>query len=75
MARLTDQPAATSKAIRTLQPNPLADFELRVQSFRVLYNVDIERAEVVLLLVGIKDGNKLIVEGEEFHGHRSDPPE
>jgi hypothetical protein len=31
--------------------------------------------EVVILLVGQKVGNALIVGGEEFHGHRSHPPE
>jgi hypothetical protein len=29
----------------------------------------------LLLLIGVKVGNKLIVEEEEFHGHRSDPPQ
>jgi hypothetical protein len=39
----------------------------------VLYNV--EGNEVVILIVGRKVGNKLIVEGEEFHGHQDDPVE
>jgi len=38
----------------------------------VLYNVAVERSEVILLLIGVKSGNQLIVEGEECHGHRSD---
>ena len=53
----------------------LAEFELRVGDLRVLYNVDIEAAEVVLLIVGRKVGNALIVGNEEFHGHEEDPPE
>jgi hypothetical protein len=28
-----------------------------------------------LLVVGRKVGNKLIVEGKEFHGHQDNPPE
>ena len=40
---------------------------------RVLYNV--EEEEVVLLIVGRKVGNTLIVEGEEFHGHQDNPVE
>jgi hypothetical protein len=40
---------------------------------RVLYNV--ERTEVALLAVGRKVGNKLIVKGAEFHGHKDHPPE
>jgi mRNA-degrading endonuclease RelE of RelBE toxin-antitoxin system len=74
-ARLRDQPTIPTKAVRRLRPNPLAEFELRVQDFRVLYNVDRDSSEVLLLIVGRKVGNKLIVGGREFHGHRGDPPE
>lgn len=61
------------RAIKRLRPNPLAEYELRVGDLRVLYNV--EGSDVVLLVVGRKAGNKLIVEGEEFHGHQDDPAE
>lgn len=74
-ARLRDQPASPTKSIRRLRPNPLAEFELRVQDLRVLYNVEADNSEVVLLVVGRKVGNKLMVGGKEFHGHRSDSPE
>jgi mRNA-degrading endonuclease RelE of RelBE toxin-antitoxin system len=74
-ARLRDQPATPTKAIRRLRPNPLVEFELRVRDLRVLYNVERDKSEVVLLIVGRKVGNKLLVGGKEFHGHRSDPPE
>jgi mRNA-degrading endonuclease RelE of RelBE toxin-antitoxin system len=74
-ARLREQPTIPTKAIRRLRSNPLAEFELRVRGFRVLYNVEQDSSEVVLLVVGRKVGNKLIVGGEEFHGHRGDPPE
>jgi mRNA-degrading endonuclease RelE of RelBE toxin-antitoxin system len=70
-ARLANQPTTASKAVKRLRPNPLADFELRVGNLRVLYNVTGD--EVVLLVIGRKVGNKLIVNGEEFHGHRDDP--
>ncbi len=74
-ARLREQPTAPTGAIKRLRPNPLAEFELRVRDLRVLYNVEEENSEVVLLIVGRKSGNKLIVGGEEFHGHQGDPPE
>jgi mRNA-degrading endonuclease RelE of RelBE toxin-antitoxin system len=73
--RLREQPTVPTKANRLLRPNPLAEFELRVQDLRVLYNVDRDNSEVVLLIIGRKVGNKLIVGGKEFHGHRGDPPE
>ncbi len=72
-ARLQDRPTTPTRAIKRLRPNPLVEFELRVGDLRVLYNV--EEAEVVLLVVGRKVGNKLIVAREEFHGHQDYPIE
>jgi mRNA interferase RelE/StbE len=73
-ARLQHQPTMHSKSIKRLRPNPFAEFELRVGDLRVLYN-NVEEEEVVLLIVGRKVGNKLIVEGEEFRGHQDNPVE
>jgi mRNA-degrading endonuclease RelE of RelBE toxin-antitoxin system len=70
LARLTNNPKKPTRAIKRLRPNPLAEFELRAGDLRVLYNV--EGAEVVLLVIGRKTGNKLIVKGQEFHGHQND---
>src|SRR6516162_10697366 len=72
-SRLEHQPTTPSKAIKRLRPNPLAEFELRAGDLRALYNV--EGDQVVVLIVGRKEGNKLIVEGEEFHGHQDHPAE
>jgi mRNA-degrading endonuclease RelE of RelBE toxin-antitoxin system len=74
-ARLQDQPMVPSRAVKPLRPNPLAGYELRLGDLRVLYNVDEENSEVVVVALGRKVGNKLIVEGEEFDGHQSDPAE
>jgi mRNA-degrading endonuclease RelE of RelBE toxin-antitoxin system len=70
-SRLEHEPTKPTRAIKRLRPNLFADFELRAGNLRVLYNVD--EGEVVVLLVGRKVGNKLIVEGEEFHGHEDNP--
>ncbi len=72
-SRLQHQPTTPTKALKRLRPNPLAEFELRAGDLRALYNV--EGDEVVILIVGRKVGNKLIVEGEEFHGHQDHPVE
>jgi len=72
-SRLQHQPTTPTKAIKRLRPNPFADYELRAGDLRALYNVD--EGEVVVLVVGRKVGNKLIVEGEEFHGHQDHPTE
>ncbi len=68
LSRLEHPPTTPTKAIKQLRPNPLAEFELRAGDLRALYNV--EGDEVIVLIVGRKVGNKLIVEGEEFHGHQ-----
>jgi len=73
LSRLSERPTTPTRSIKRLRPNPLASFELRAGDLRVLYNV--EENEVVLLIVGRKVGNKLIVEGEEFHGHQDNPPQ
>jgi mRNA-degrading endonuclease RelE of RelBE toxin-antitoxin system len=70
-ARLEHQPTIPTRAIKRLRPNPLAEFELRAGDLRVLYNVEYQ--EVIILMVGRKVGNKLVVEGEEFHGHQDNP--
>jgi mRNA-degrading endonuclease RelE of RelBE toxin-antitoxin system len=73
VARLEHQPTTETRAVKRLRPNPFAEFELRAGDLRVLDNV--EGDEVVLLVVGRKDGNRLIVEGEEFDAHQDDPAE
>ncbi len=71
LSRLEHQPTTPTRAIKRLRANPLAEFELRAGDLRALYNV--EGDEVVVVLVGRKAANKLIVEGEEFHGHQDHP--
>src|SRR5438552_12717304 len=73
LSRLEHQPTTPTRAIKRLRPNPFAEFELRAGNLRALYNV--EGDEVVILIVGRKVGNKLIVKGEEFHGHQDHPAE
>ena len=73
MTRLQDKPAIPTRAIKRLRPNPFAEFELRLGDLRVLYNVVDTNVEVLILLVGRKVGNRLLVGGQEFHGHESDP--
>ena len=71
-SRLLHQPTVETRNIKKLRPNPLVAYELRAGDLRALYNV--EGDEVILIVVGRKTGNKLLVKGEEFHGHQDDPP-
>jgi hypothetical protein len=69
-------PLAESKNMKTLRPNPVAERELRLLGkYRVLFSVNKKAKVVTIILVGEKQGNKLVVGGKEFHGHESDPPE
>jgi mRNA-degrading endonuclease RelE of RelBE toxin-antitoxin system len=74
-ARLVDQPTASSRAIKLLRPNPFAGYELRLGDLRVLYNVDEQVAEVVVVAIGREVGNTLYIAGEVFHEHESGSPE
>lgn len=73
MIHLQHQPTVLCKAVTRLQPNPLAEYELRIRTFRVLYNVEEDVNEVVIVAVGRKVGNKLRVKGAEFHEHEDNP--
>jgi mRNA-degrading endonuclease RelE of RelBE toxin-antitoxin system len=74
-ARLQDQPTVPSRAVKPLRPNAFASYELRLGGLQVLYSVDEESAEVIIVAVGNKVGDKLMIGGEEFHGHEGDPAE
>jgi mRNA-degrading endonuclease RelE of RelBE toxin-antitoxin system len=69
--RLPDHPNEPTRAIKQRRPNPVAPFELRLGDLRVLYNVIGE--EVILIAVGRKVGNRLIIDGKEFNEHQRDP--
>ncbi len=70
-SHLKHEPTKLSKSLKKLRPNPFAQYELRLEDYRVLYNVEDERQTVTIVAVGEKRGNKLMVAGEEFHGHES----
>ncbi len=73
---LLSNPLLESRNMKTLRPNPVAQRELRVfGKYRVLFNVDEEAKEVMIILVGEKRGNSLLVQDEEFTGHESDTAE
>ncbi len=64
--QLTQQPTVSTRNRKQLRANPLATWELRVQQFRVLYNVDEDVVTVFVVAVAVKEGNKFIIEGEEY---------
>jgi mRNA-degrading endonuclease RelE of RelBE toxin-antitoxin system len=74
-AYLSEGPLAETRNLKTLRPNPFAQRELRLAGkYRILFNIDKSEETVTILLVGEKQGNKLIVQGKEFTAHHEDPP-
>ena len=65
-ARLAESDATreTRNRFRLRRPSEFADFELRIQDFRVFYRVVGE--EVRVLLIGRKRGHELIVDERRF---------
>jgi mRNA-degrading endonuclease RelE of RelBE toxin-antitoxin system len=59
-------PTVPTRNRRQLRPNPLATWELRVQAFRVLYNVDEDIVTVFIVAVAVKAGHRFIIEGQEY---------
>ena len=65
-AQLSHEPLLETRNRKRLRPNPLAPWELRVGNIRVFYDVD-EPGIVTVVAIGVKDGSKLYLEGEEIH--------
>ena len=60
-----DDPARTTRnKFRLRRASPYADYELRINIWRVFYRLDGD--VVVVGIIGEKRGNSLIVEGEEL---------
>lgn len=71
-ARLSSDPLATTRHLKSLRPNPLAHRQLRLFGrYRVLFNVDEAKMTVTIVLVGEKRGNSLYVQGKRFTVHES----
>ena len=61
---LQDPTAETRNRFRLRRLSPQADFELRVEPWRVFYRVQEEL--VIVELIGRKRGNSLVIDGKEF---------
>src|SRR5436190_20899378 len=64
--QLSHQPTVQTRNRKLLRENPLAAWEVRIQQFRVLYNVDEESSTVFVVAIAVKEGNKFIIDGQEY---------
>ena len=65
-AVLRSGPTRESKNQKPLRPNPLARWELRVGELRVFYDVPEGTDSVIIVGVGRKRGNRLLIGGREY---------
>jgi mRNA-degrading endonuclease RelE of RelBE toxin-antitoxin system len=64
--QLVHEPLTDSRNRKPLRPNDLSQWELRVDRFRVFYDVAGQDAAVVVKAIGWKEHNKLFIHGREF---------
>jgi len=62
--QLRHEPTVETRKRKRLRPNVVAEWELRVGKFRVLYNVDDNTLTVRIEAIGFKVGNLLFVRGK-----------
>jgi mRNA-degrading endonuclease RelE of RelBE toxin-antitoxin system len=62
--QLRQQPMKKTRNRKRLRPNDVAEWELRVDKFRIFYNADREALIVSIQAVGFKIGNLLFIRGE-----------
>jgi hypothetical protein len=71
-ARLSSDPLATIRHLKSLRSNPVAHRELRLFGrYRVLFSLDETEMTVTIVLIGEKRGNSLYVQGKRFIAHES----
>ena len=62
---LSYEPTTKTRNRKPLRPNEVAEWELRIGKFRVLYDVDENGRIVRIKVVGFKIGNLLFVRGRK----------
>ena len=63
-SQLIHEPTRETRNRKQLRPNELAEWELRVDEFRVFYDVTDEAVNIVA--IGLKQGNELFIHGERY---------
>ena len=64
--QLTYQPNIETRNRKKLRPNQIAERELRIDKYRVFYDVDVKANAVEIRMIGHKEGNRLFIRGEKY---------
>ena len=65
-AQLTYEPDRETRNRKRLQTNSLSEWELRIGSYRVFYDIERTGRQVLIVAVGQKQGEKVIIRGREY---------
>ena len=64
--QLVHQPDQITRHRKQLEPNPFAEWELRIGDYRVFYRIRTEEETVVIVAIGRKIHNQVFVSGKEL---------
>jgi len=64
--QLSTEPLIPTRNRKLLRPNRLATWELRVDRYRIFYNVEIDNGVVSVKAIGWKEHNTLFIRGKEY---------
>jgi mRNA-degrading endonuclease RelE of RelBE toxin-antitoxin system len=65
-SQLSHEPTKQTRNRKRLRPNKLAEWALRVDEFRVFYDVIFDGGTVKIVAIGTKKRNELWIRGEKF---------
>ncbi len=65
-AQLVYEPNVPTRNRKKLRPNAVSEWELRIDKFRVFYDVHEAVRIVKIVAVGHKIGSRLFIHGEEY---------
>lgn len=65
-AQLGQEPNVETRNRKRLRPNQTSEWELRIDKYRVCYDVNAAEKSVAVKVVGLKQGNRVLVRGEEY---------
>ena len=62
---LSFDPDIATRRRKRMRPNPLSPWELRIEQFRVFYDIDEEETQVRVMAIGRKERNRLYIGEKE----------
>jgi mRNA-degrading endonuclease RelE of RelBE toxin-antitoxin system len=64
--QLSYEPSHETRHRKALEPNTLADWELRIGDYRVFYDIDTAVGTVKVKAIGYKEHSRIFIRGKEY---------